>query len=340
MATGPIATLLGIFIASVTTFSIPVSFPISTQVGAAAASQGSGSCLKDYLRCSRVGPDPFAAETACHDTWKACVKKKCQIITSGTNKSCPKDQDCQEACTEYATSEYGLLSCCLGDPSLTNRCPKLVDHICNPGTPDSSFLTGGKVYKEGDTIPSKNPISAGPNVDAPMEISPSLTYPQGTKVDGGGMTTKLPLSDPEYPTVEIHPYDVLAFPAAENDTPPPEYRPLQSANPTIEALAFKNDAYVSSNTNVPPGGPDYTLGGGSNLSKGVTSLSSGSFDNSSPLPSQVPSIALSPVQTRGISPISSEPSNTTFESSGQTFTPPPASPLQQFWGRITSLFNF
>ncbi len=97
---------------------------------AAAAASGSGQCEQKYKQCMS---DPKQTnKQKCETDWKICVGKKCVAKDTATVDTCPKDPDCEMSCTESATSQKGLLSCCKGGPKHNNSCQKEIDGKCNP----------------------------------------------------------------------------------------------------------------------------------------------------------------------------------------------------------------
>jgi len=97
---------------------------------AAAAASASGQCEQKYKQCMS---DPKQTDKQkCESDWKTCVGKKCVAKDTATVDTCPNDSDCEMSCTESATSQKGLLSCCKGGPKHNNSCRKEIDGKCNP----------------------------------------------------------------------------------------------------------------------------------------------------------------------------------------------------------------
>lgn len=332
------ATVIGIFVAILATLQAgtPPSVLNSAQVGVAASAQSSGQCQQIYQSCMRGAATlpnlpEFRGmrEQKCEASWKTCVTKKCVVKVSGKIKQCPKDPDCESSCTEWATSKDGLRSCCLGGPEHNIGCRKLIDKVCNPGTPSAYTIFPGTQYSERDIIPPENLSMLGnnlhPNVDSKVMIQPfaPLTYPQGTTFDEAGMPSNSPLDNPTtYPIQEYSPdgpaQQQRQFdPSSLQNNLPSEYQPLPgesylSPNSYTDALAFNNSAYLSSQGSGPPSGLDYTLGAANGFNPGITSFTNSSFESTFPAPQSVSLVSL---------------------------TQPP-SLLQQFWTRMTSFFSF
>jgi hypothetical protein len=175
--------------------------------------------------------------------WRSCVSNKCQANDSTTVEQCPKDLDCESSCTEDASSEKGVLSCCLGGPQHNNSCPSKINGTCTAGQTSPSVYPPGSQYNEWDKVPPTNmPIlDSDNNFDSAAVISPDypLAYPEGTTFDEFGMPSNPPLSNPAYSMTNIPPGYNPPSPLAQiPEYPtelrlPPEYQPATPYVPSI-----------------------------------------------------------------------------------------------------------
>ena len=343
MPNNPFVALVGIIVAALTTLQTGTPTVLtSAQVATAAAPISGGKCEETYRYC--MSDSRQTDKQQCENDWSSCVTQKCTIKVLGLVKQCPTDQDCEYSCTERVTSKDGLRSCCLGGPGgpdgHATSCRKYVDNICNPGKPDAFTTFEGILYDEGQKIPTANTESItnaarDTSMDSSMVRMPLLTYPKGTTFAADGEASKPALPDPMYPTIEVAP----AFPNNRSYSPsppsqvpdyvqqlPPEYQPTQPyrlpqpTNGYIDALAFNNSMYLSSQSAIPPGGPDYTLGAGNTFETGVTSLSSGSFDGSFPVASNPSVVTLASQESQPGNSLNSIPNITGQQSGTQGVT--------------------
>jgi hypothetical protein len=209
--------------------------PPSAIVAAAAESQR-GHCEQLYQLCIAYA-SPHQKDQ-CETPWKECVSRKCDVLTSlGNSLSCPKDLDCESSCTESASSQKGLLSCCTGGPQHNNRCPKQIDSKCiEPGEAFPYFR--GPTYDEGEPMPSQQLPTRNSQlntVDSKLVIPPSWprTYPEGTIFDEFGMPSNPPLPNPTNPNMQINPMAPVLQQYMLSGVPLPiEYLP-PSPNPTF-----------------------------------------------------------------------------------------------------------
>src|SRR3989344_2892178 len=142
---------------------------------AAAAASASGQCEQKYKQCMS---DPKQTDKQkCESDWKKCVAKD-----TATVDTCPNDSDCEMSCTESATSQKGLLSCCKGGPKHNNSCRKEIDGKCNPAKqapgksgleqlpqPQSQQQMPQLPQANGvEQLPQSNPISPTQNEPTPQ----------------------------------------------------------------------------------------------------------------------------------------------------------------------------
>lgn len=285
------------------------SFQDPTQLVAAVGVYSVGQCQQTYQGCMNAPTESRVPGFACEIAWRVCVSKKCKAEDADLGQQCPKDADCESSCTEAATSKQGLLpgGCCYGGPKHNNSCPKLIDGKCSPAgqaTPRPVVPS----YDEGDVIPPKQPIASTENkeIDPRIVVSPDMprTYPVGTVFDEKGMPSEPPLPNPTYTMERITPNSLKGF----RYELPAEYQPTQPyrlPEQYTNALAFNNQAYLSSQGSTPPSGVDYTLGGGNTFTSNPSTFPDGSFDSMFPSP---------------------------------TLSPPP-SLFQRVWGGIKSFFG-
>ena len=135
---------------STSTFQTSVLLPIVTVVALVASAytvsaatggeQKVGQCTYYYQKCVNDPTQTQETKQRCDWLWGVCVQRKCgESSLVGFSRQCPKDPDCETACTEAASSVKGLLSCCLGGPKHNNSCPKQIDGKCNSRVPTGSL---------------------------------------------------------------------------------------------------------------------------------------------------------------------------------------------------------
>lgn len=153
----------------------------------------------------------------CEDLWSDCVDRKCNV--PARRQACVKDSDCQKSCTEYATGETGLLSCCLTKPKHNNPCPTKIGNKCvQPG--DFPFRGGQKLI-EGDTPPDNTPRDG----DRDIQIRPDTNgkYPEGTTFDEYGRPSlpREPMPDARGRVIDPDSEEMTRWRFDRFDTPQP-----------------------------------------------------------------------------------------------------------------------
>ena len=123
-----------------------------------------GQCGRQYQQCESTRQTNNAQ---CENNWRSCVSQKCQPVGSGSVEQCRKDADCESSCTEDASSQNGLLSCCLGGPQHNNSCPTMIDGKCSSGQLPSEIHPN-----------PQPPQAAIPTWTPPPQQQPSLTSQQ------------------------------------------------------------------------------------------------------------------------------------------------------------------
>lgn len=223
-----------------------------------------GSCEESYKTCLKNAPISASAELAvsgaqaCESAWKACVTKKCVTGSpSGGVKQCVKDPDCESSCTENATSQGGLLDCCLGGPQHNNSCPKKIDGKCGGApasaapTPVSCTSQTGCSFSSIKEPPSSSvtpPVSGGAIPTA--RNSPAPAQPQ---LSGG--TTGNSASPPLDQSVSIKNPDGSANSGISGiaNSVPSQSQPLSALTPTGSTLASAGTAPVVTAPTAPTG---------------------------------------------------------------------------------------
>ncbi len=322
----------------------PPSDLSSAQVGAAAtpAKLAGETCQNAYLRCKY---DPRQTDKQkCETDWTSCVAKKCDIKVSGAIKQCAKDPDCESSCTEYARSTSGLRSCCFGGPTHNVSCRKLVDTTCNPGTPSSYFLLAGPVFNESTgKWEGGEPEDPGVNAAPLRQGSPGLLGPGTIWNDQGQLVEPQLTEKPQLPMQEFQrPPSANNFFNGTQPLLPTEYQPSQpyqappSANQQIEALAYNNNSYLSTQNASPPSGMN-----DNKFSTDVMAPPSNSIDtNFRATPNTLSVVSPS---SQSFSVPSNTFSQTPISAQADTIVVTPTQPqsaFQQFWGRFTSMFKF
>jgi hypothetical protein len=222
------------------------------------ATPAAGLCQQQYQQCQS---NPNSNRAQCESMWRSCVSNKCQANDSASVEQCPKDPDCESSCTEDASSEKGVLSCCLGGPQHNNSCPNKIDGTCLTG--QASLPAYPPQYNEWDKIPPLNmPIlNNDDNFDFAAVISPDypLNYPEGTAFDENGMPSNAPLQNPSYSMTNIPPLYNPPSPLSQlPDYPtelhlPPEYQPVEPYLPAIGSSPLPApSSNAGANYTVPP----------------------------------------------------------------------------------------
>ena len=98
--------------------------------GAALSGGGEGGACGQFLKQSRTARTA-SQQAALRNQWQQCTAKKC-APSGGAGKAgqCPKDPDCESFCTESASSQGALLSCCAKGPQEHPSCKKMIDNTC------------------------------------------------------------------------------------------------------------------------------------------------------------------------------------------------------------------
>lgn len=309
-------SVIGVFVATIATlYSGTPPLLNSAQVGAAASATSGGRCERAYQQC--MGNPWQKNKQLCEQTWRTCVSRKCKIGSlSGGIKQCPKDPDCESSCIEFATSKYGLQNCCLIEPVHNESCRKLIDDTCNPSTPSSYILGAGPVYNEGDIIPPQRGTwytDTDPNFDSKAVVSPSypLNYPVGTSFSETGLPSNAPLPNSATPLQEFPPDSAAQQerqfnPSSFENRLPPEYQP---DIPYETSLRINGERIP-----VQYNGVTYSL----------------PAESVAPNPSSQPSEISGGLLARG---------DTFGPPTESSAVSPPASPFQQFLGRVQSFFR-
>lgn len=240
----------------------------NTQVGAAASTISPGKCQQAYEKCMHLAgglADPNMGAKDCDSTWEKCITRKCVVQRTATERSCPKDQDCESFCTEFATSKQGLGLCCLGGPKRNNSCRKEIDYICNPGTPSAHTAFPGAQYNDGDIIP---PRGAFPSisVDPRMSLDPSLSltnpgYPEATTFSESGLPSNPPSEKPISRMTELDPNWVNIQQYAQQlgyQNLPPEFQPAMPYTPSVTDSQFPRRSIMQDGVTYSVPTPVYT----------------------------------------------------------------------------------
>jgi hypothetical protein len=125
---------------------------------AAHSTSKNGACERSYQKCLAA---PRSDQQHCENVWYVCVIKKCDKESIKSIARCPNDPDCTSACTQEATSNGGLLSCCSDGPRRNNSCRRKIDGACDPKITNLSV----------------KPVGVFGNVDTAHALNPYLDYP-------------------------------------------------------------------------------------------------------------------------------------------------------------------
>ena len=333
--------LIGIFIAALTAMQTgtPVSLSNSAQLGATAAAISRGKCEEMYRACMS---NPIQTnKQRCENVWETCVRNKCvDTEQKGGIRQCPEDPDCESSCTEFVTSKDGLLWCCYHGPQHKNSCPKKIDGECS-SAPTPQVYPGPK-YNEWDKVPALNKLNYSKGNDSSMEIRSQMKYPEGTTFSENGMPSNPPSPNPIYPGTIYTREDIQSFADQSPEVSlPPEYQPSLSYQPPLSpdsfanALAFNNNAYLSTQGATPPSGLSESTFGSEGIAPPSKAFDYGFRAEPNKLSVVAPvvhSVPFVPLSTFSQTPIS------LVTTMGAPIQQP--APAQSFWGRIISLFGF
>jgi hypothetical protein len=120
-------------------------------------------CEQEFQACVR------ARRTGCEQNFQRCVLRKCP----NNPLSCARLPECEAHCTESATSQGGIQSCCEGGPKHVNSCPNKIDGNCRP----RQTMPPGGMMPSGMMMP---PMMMGGGMPPMLPMIPMM-------MGGGGM---------------------------------------------------------------------------------------------------------------------------------------------------------
>lgn len=150
--------------------------------GASLSGGNEGGECGQYLKRSKSARTAREYQTY-RNAWQQCTTKKC-AASGGAGKAgqCPKDPDCESFCTESASGQGALLSCCSMGPQEKPSCKKMIDNKCADKTGRAmgkSDQDGGGGAQTGKQEPSQQQGQQGGQPQMPQ-------MPQGGGGQGGG----------------------------------------------------------------------------------------------------------------------------------------------------------